>query len=375
MTTRQSAFGIRRSRKGVSALQIAACVGFLWLTGARSTTLLRLRETYRLTSAAPLDNAPPLVAFTTVALGGFRGLLADMLWLRVSHLQDAGNYFELVQLSDWITKLEPRCTAIWAYHAWNMTYNVSVMLPDFNDRWRWVRNGLELLRDKGLAYNPGSPRLYCELGWIFQHKIGAAIDEAHLFYKKEWSREMSDLLGGARPDYKALAGDKEQTRRLREEYGLLPTIMHRIDAEYGPLDWRCPETHAAYWAYRGKMQAPGGIFLPADRMIFQSLAAAFKYGGRPYWIEDTGGAAPDPSLLPSVIRAYRTALELYDDRTVRASYSSFLRSAARLLAKSGHGPAAREAYALWLKETPPPDPPAGFEEFLEMGSAVQPRNT
>src|SRR5260221_14399599 len=32
-------------------------------------------------------NAPPVLAFTTVALGGFRGLIANALWVRANDLQ------------------------------------------------------------------------------------------------------------------------------------------------------------------------------------------------------------------------------------------------------------------------------------------------
>src|SRR5437899_9126140 len=52
-------------------------------------------------------NAPPVLAFTTVALGGFRGLIANALWIRANDLQDEGKYFEMVQLADWLTKVEP----------------------------------------------------------------------------------------------------------------------------------------------------------------------------------------------------------------------------------------------------------------------------
>ena len=40
-----------------------------------------------------IENAPPLVAFTTVALGSFRGIVADLLWLRAGALQEKQNYF------------------------------------------------------------------------------------------------------------------------------------------------------------------------------------------------------------------------------------------------------------------------------------------
>src|SRR5258705_12736992 len=48
------------------------------------------------TRGTPLENAPPVLAFTTVALGGFRGLIANALWIRANDLQDDGKYFEMV---------------------------------------------------------------------------------------------------------------------------------------------------------------------------------------------------------------------------------------------------------------------------------------
>src|SRR5258706_6423858 len=63
-----------------------------------------------LTRVAPLENAPPVLAFTTVALGGFPGIIANALWIRANDLQDEGKYFEIVQLADLITKLEPTFT-------------------------------------------------------------------------------------------------------------------------------------------------------------------------------------------------------------------------------------------------------------------------
>ena len=52
-----------------------------------------------------------------------------------------------VQLSDWITKMQPHFVAVWVHQAWNLSYNISVKFPDPNDRWFWVYRGIELLRD------------------------------------------------------------------------------------------------------------------------------------------------------------------------------------------------------------------------------------
>ena len=81
-----------------------------------------------------IKNAPPLVTFTTVALGSFRGLVADLLWLRAGSLQEKGSYFEMVQLARWITDLQPTFSGATAYLAWNMAYNISVTCSSFEDR-------------------------------------------------------------------------------------------------------------------------------------------------------------------------------------------------------------------------------------------------
>jgi len=258
-----------KSRMLIVVWLVALC-GF-WVSGGRHDSLLAMRAKYHLVDTKPLENAPPLMAFTTVVLGGMRGIIADVLWLRLSYLQDEGAYLEVVQLSDWITKLEPRCTDIWGFHGWNMAYNISVMMPDPEDKWRWISSGVCLLRDEGILYNPGDPKLYVELGWIFLHKIGRDIDPDHAYYRKMWAEEMHALFDGPRPDYDALKEQPEQDRLLREKYRLYPEIMKEVEAKYRPLDWTLPESHAVYWAYLGKQRSKRKKTPSCDRMISQGL--------------------------------------------------------------------------------------------------------
>ncbi|NLB56568.1 MAG: hypothetical protein GX811_12560, partial [Lentisphaerae bacterium] len=49
----------------------------LLLSGMTGLHLFELRKNYQLDLAEPLEKAPPLVVFTTVALGGLRGMVAD----------------------------------------------------------------------------------------------------------------------------------------------------------------------------------------------------------------------------------------------------------------------------------------------------------
>ncbi len=254
-------------------LALGAGLVCLWLAGGRHDALRADRMRTSHATIETLDHAPPLLTLITVAMGGFRGVVADILWLRLSHLQDAGEYFEMVQLADWISKMQPHSAEIWEFHAWNMAYNVSVIMPDPEDRWRWVWHGISLLRDEGIVYNPGSPRLYHQLAWVFFHKIGKTADTAHEHYRQRLAEKTLAVLGSAQPDYDVLSASPERVRRLRETLRMDVGFMRETDARYGPLDWTRPESHAVYWAELGRRRNPDKDVSWCERIIVQSLQA------------------------------------------------------------------------------------------------------
>ncbi|MEC7385034.1 MAG: hypothetical protein VYB14_02525, partial [Planctomycetota bacterium] len=52
-----------------------------------------------------VEGAPPWVAVGT-AIGALRGLVVDVLWIKVNLMKEEGDYFEVMALSDLITKLQ-----------------------------------------------------------------------------------------------------------------------------------------------------------------------------------------------------------------------------------------------------------------------------
>ncbi len=369
-----------------------------------------IRYTEQLTDTDPLENAPPLVAFTSVALGGFRGLVADWLWLRSSKMQDEGNYFEMVQLADWIVKLQPRFTGSHAFLAWNMAYNVSVTFTSFEDRWRWVKRGIELIRDEALEFNPGDPELFRQLGWIYQHKLGKDLDDANRYYKTEFAKEMIRLFADYYGQWellqkapaneaklRAALGDNEfwnilakhgykdftefekrfrdlavippeilpdlqkagvektvelclRYRWMTMKYRLEPSWLHKLNVKYGDLDWRLPEAHAIYWAERGKDKwtEDKDTFkrLSCDRMLFQSLSAAFGTG-RLVYLKDIQHLemTPNISLVDAVNKSYMDSWDAYDENTIGGAYGNFLVDAIVTLYKFGQKKKAAEMQA------------------------------
>ncbi|HKQ40757.1 MAG TPA: hypothetical protein VJ063_22000 [Verrucomicrobiae bacterium] len=249
------------------------------------------------------SNAPPVLAFTTVALGGFRGIIASVLWIRANELQNDGKFFEMAQLADWITKLQPTFTQVWIIHAWNMAFNISIKFSDPADRWRWVERGIELLRDSGLRYNPTASLMYRELGWLFQFKMGQNLDDAHRFYKGAWAKEMNALFGGPRPNFEELLHPptpeaQHRVQLLRDKYKMDLGIMQEVDRLYGPLEWRLPEAHAIYWASVGLKNCKDKDLITLRRVVYQSMLLSVLRGKILYF--DTDGS---PVTGPNLDRA------------------------------------------------------------------------
>ena len=327
--------------KKILLLLLAAAL--LFGAGRVQQSLNRDRDRLGLTRASALTGAPPLLAFTTVALGGFRGLISNYLWIRANDLQNDDKFFEAAQLADWITALEPNFAQVWRFQAWNMAYNISVKFKDFPDRWRWLERGIELLRDEGLRYNPNDIQLYGELAWFFQHKMGQNLDDANRYYKQQWAREMTPFFGASGTNFSELLQPHNTNAvLLREKYKIDPAFAEKVNAQYGPLDWRLPEAHAIYWGAYSLAKAgenPGKVktddLITARRNIYQSMQQAFLHGR--YIANPFTGAyelGPNLDLVDKVNAAYETMMMEADPKytnNIANAHRNFLRSAVYIL--------------------------------------------
>lgn len=187
-------------------------------------------------------------------IGGFRGILSEIVWFRADRLQNEGRYAEMAQLANLLATLEPHTPEVWVYSAWNLAYNISVMMPTMEDRWRWVESALKLLRDDGLRLNPQSAELHRELAWLFLSKIGGNVDEASPVYAKRWAAVVD-----------AAKGDWSQLK-------MKPSLVSYIDRTYGRQDWRSPKASALYWAHHGLALKPTGtVRAELRQVLYQTL--------------------------------------------------------------------------------------------------------
>jgi hypothetical protein len=208
------------------ALLFILMVGALFLSGQVLHPIVAMRVRYQLTSE-PVKGLSPELALATQMLGWGRGILIDIIWIRLESLKEQGRYFELVQLADWACKLSPRDPDVWDFHAWNLAYNVSCEVEYMPDRWAWLYSGIKLWRDEGIPRNPKAYGLYDRLAFTYYHKIGMEDDNAHMFYKATFAEMMHDLLRG--PGTEALLRRLADMPRSRDELLLDPAVARIVE--------------------------------------------------------------------------------------------------------------------------------------------------
>ena len=398
-----------------------------------------------------VEGAPPIVA-VGAAIGAVRGLVVDYLWIRLQQMRELGQFYDARRLADLITKLQPRFGEVWAFHGHNLAYNLSVMMSTPEERWRLVNAGIDLVRNKGIRYNPNDLILYKELGWWFAHKVDGLSDDAHFFYKRELAKEWHFLLGEppagtadraawmqriadapatyeelvardpavgtllealqermrgfdprfsvkldrefllthgrwealrAGAGYAKLFGLQEQFRRrdpvfaavddvfsdpaskdaledlvaflrkrvLLDDYNMDPARMARYTREFGPFDWRHPQSHAFYWSKLGaevgaeRYDNDDDIYriLNDDRTTIQAMQALAHSGLMRVdpFSNDNPTRLYDPRWIRSIDRYFRELYtKHYDVRGAGADtfvdfYENFMAQAVRELYHAG----------------------------------------
>ncbi|MCW5756020.1 MAG: hypothetical protein KIT54_02165 [Phycisphaeraceae bacterium] len=201
---------------------LVVCVVFLGVSGLVSADLTASAGRYKLSYTEQAEAGDPPQVALGIAMGAFRGLFVNMLWIRANELKEEGKYHEAVDLARAITRLQPRFPQVWAFHAWNMAYNISVTTNTPQERWNWVSQGIDLLRSEGVVHNPTDMVIHKELAWLFLHKIQAFADDAHWYYKLQLAEEWHEILG---PPPAPVPGKNTREDRIAQfEAWLMPIV-------------------------------------------------------------------------------------------------------------------------------------------------------
>jgi len=190
-----------------------------------------LRREERLTADPDLyRNMPPSLA-ATQALGSFRGLAIDYLWIRATAQAEEGRYHEAVQTARWIGTLMPRYPEVWWFQGNQMLATISPSTRTKEERWFWIQQGIAVMRDDGLRFCPESVRLYRGISEAYMFRIGQYYSEDERYHKKMHAREWQIALGTPRLD-----NDAAELRRLQK--------IADAPADFDEFEAASPEGHA-----------------------------------------------------------------------------------------------------------------------------------
>ena len=167
------------------------------------------------------------------ALGGFRSLVADVLWIEAMTDWERVEYGKMNLKFSTVTTLVPHNVMFWDMAGWHMAYNASVaVMEDRNEPKIAVRKkrqreyfllGKDYL-ERGIANNPHSAVLNHQLGEIYQRKLddhlaasaayarAAACPDALTYEKRMAAYELAKVPGH----------EREAWQRLRTLYDMGP---------------------------------------------------------------------------------------------------------------------------------------------------------
>jgi hypothetical protein len=213
-----------RRERIIQLVALACMLACFVASGVLSTRISASTGRHKLVYSESAEAGDPPQVALGIAMGAFRGLFVNWLWMRAQDMKQEGKYFEAVDLARTITKLQPRFPKVWQFHAWNLAYNISVATQTPQERWNWVQSGIRLLRKEGIPANPSDINLHRELGWIYLHKVQGYMDDAHRFYKRWHALEWSRVMGRPPTVTFDAQTDGRSTRELYIERWLRPIV-------------------------------------------------------------------------------------------------------------------------------------------------------
>ncbi|MGA3171533.1 MAG: hypothetical protein ABSE62_11020 [Chthoniobacteraceae bacterium] len=178
------------------------------------------------------------------ALGGFRALVADGLWIQAHIDWTQTAWGKMLFIFNNVTALQPRNIMFWDMSAWHMAYNASAaalqdttqprMALRLKHQHEYFLIGKDLL-ERGIANNPDRYKLYESLGNIERDKLmdhcaaavqfakAAQFSDAPDYERRFAAYELSYCPGHERESYEKLLalykiGEKEW----------LPTLLSRL---------------------------------------------------------------------------------------------------------------------------------------------------
>jgi len=120
---------MRRERRASARMVALFALGLLLLHIPLQEAIHRARpgvfDPNRPSRTASLANVEGPTMAIVAAMGGFRTVAADILWMKVDQMWDGGNWWALPPLLESVTQLDPHFVLAWKVYGWHLAYNLN----------------------------------------------------------------------------------------------------------------------------------------------------------------------------------------------------------------------------------------------------------
>lgn len=115
------------------------------------------------------------------ALGGFRAIVANFLWISVTKAWEDQTWTRVRTLADFAVTLQPRVPFFWENGAWHLAWNASVSVVKYADEGKseerkqfesrkWIDAGIDML-ERGIRANPEKHGLYLRMAELYWQRL------------------------------------------------------------------------------------------------------------------------------------------------------------------------------------------------------------
>ena len=127
---------------------------------------------------------------SVAALGGFRGLAANFLWMSLTAAWEDKQWTRVRSLAELAVLLQPRAVFYWEMGAWHLAWNASMdaqygarqggIDSRNRDSRMWIGAGQQML-ERGIRAIPEKYHLYRTLGMLYQDRLKDYEQAAHWY--------------------------------------------------------------------------------------------------------------------------------------------------------------------------------------------------
>jgi tetratricopeptide (TPR) repeat protein len=136
----------------------------------------RIRQVSRIS----IGPTPAVIA----ALGGFRTVAADLLWLKVERVWDGGDWWQILPLLDVVTQLDPHFLLAWQVYGWHAAYNLHAAAELKSEKKQYLEKGIQIF-ERAVEANPNTWEMYFQLGWTLYDRAHENWRAAEYFRKAD----------------------------------------------------------------------------------------------------------------------------------------------------------------------------------------------